>query len=321
MCTGGIRLGILTEILVKVLPIILAIVLGMVLRKFHFFREGTVEDLKKVVVNISLPTLLFTAFAQTQFEARYLLIIGLVFMLCVLMLLMGFAAKKALKSSNRYLPALFCGFEAGMMGYAIFTAVYGAENTYQFAVIDLGQVIFVFFVLVTVLQRFNGTKASASDTVLSFVKTPVIIAIFAGILFSVTGLFRLASAYQAPMAIYETIKLLSSVNIPLICLIIGYELKLDIKALPRSVVIVLSRMLISLGLAAAINQFVLISLLHLDRGFQAALFAMFLMPSPFVIPVYMKSNEESEKQEVLNILSVHIVLSLIAFIILVGVFQ
>ena len=314
-------MSVLTEILVKVLPIILTIVLGMVLWRFRFFREGTVDDLKKIVVNISLPTLLFTAFAETKFETRYLLIIGIVFLLCVLMLLLGFAAKKALGSTNKYLPALFSGFEAGMMGYAIFVAVFGAENMYKFAVIDLGQVLFVFFVLVTVLQRFNGVKATAADTALSFIKTPVIIAIFAGIFFSITGLFRLASAYQVPMALYETIKLLSSVNIPLICLIIGYELKLDGKTLPRSVVIVLSRMLISLGLAAAVNHFVLVNLFHLDRGFQAALFAMFILPSPFVIPVYMKNNEESEKQEVLNILSVHIVLSLVAFIILVGIFK
>ncbi len=314
-------MGVFSEVIVKVLPTILAILLGMVLRKFRFFREGTVDDLKKIVVNISLPTLLFTAFAETQFDARYLLIIGIIFLLCVLMLLLGFAVKKALGNTNKYLPALFSGFEAGMMGYAIFVAVFGTENMYKFAVIDLGQVLFVFFVLVTVLQRFNGVKASAADTALSFIKTPVIIAIFAGIFFSVTGLFRLASSYQAPMAVYETIKLLSSVNIPLICLIIGYELKLDGKYLPRSVMIVLFRMLISLALAAAINHFVLVNLFQLDRGFQAALFAMFILPSPFVIPVYMKNNEESDKQEVLNVLSVHIVLSLIAFIVLVGVFK
>lgn len=314
-------MGLFTEILVKVLPIILTILLGMVLRKFHFFKEGTVDDLKKIVVNISLPTLLFTAFAETQFEARYLLIICIVFLLCVLMLSLGFAAQKALGSRNRYLPALFSGFEAGMMGYAIFVAVYGTENMYKFAVIDLGQVLFVFFVLVTVLQRFNGIKASVADTVLSFVKTPVIIAIFTGIIFSVTGLFRFVSAYQAPMALYETIKLLSAVNIPLICLIMGYELKLDGKQFLRSFGIVLSRMVISLGLAIAVNHFVLVNLLHLDRGFQAALFAMFILPSPFVIPVFMKNNDELEKQEVLNILSVHIVLSMIAFIILVGVFK
>lgn len=310
----------LPGVLIKVLPIILSILLGMLLRRFSFFKEGTVDDLKKIVVNISLPSLLFTAFAETIFEVRYFFIIFLVFIICVCMLVFGFFMKKITRSQNRYLPALYSGFEAGMMGYAIFAAVYGTENTHKFAIIDLGQVIFVFFILITVLRRFNGNKTTASDTALSFIKTPVIIAIVSGILFSSTGLFRIISGYSVPQTIYETVKLLSTLNVPLICLIIGYELKLDGKRILHCLVVVVSRMVISLGTALAINQFVLVNLFHLDRSFQSALFTMFILPAPFVIPVFMKSNKETEKQEVLNILSVHIVLSLIAFVIFVSVF-
>lgn len=310
----------LPGVLIKVLPIILSILLGMLLRRFSFFKEGTVDDLKKIVVNISLPSLLFTAFAETIFKVRYFFIIFLVFIICVCMLAFGFFMKKITRSQNRYLPALYSGFEAGMMGYAIFAAVYGTENTHKFAIIDLGQVIFVFFILITVLRRFNGNKPTVSDTALSFIKTPVIIAIVSGILFSSTGLFRIISGYAVPQTIYETVKLLSTLNVPLICLIIGYELKLDGKRILHCLVIVVSRMVISLGTALAINQFVLVNLFHLDRSFQSALFTMFILPAPFVIPVFMKSNKETEKQEVLNILSVHIVLSLIAFVIFVSVF-
>ena len=44
-------------------------------------------------------------------------------------------------------------FEVGMLGYAIYGGVFGQENLYRLAIVDLGQVLFVLFVLATVLTR------------------------------------------------------------------------------------------------------------------------------------------------------------------------
>lgn len=62
------------EILSKVLPVIFLIVIGALLRKTGFFKQDLVSGLKKIVVNISLPAVLFLTFAETTFESRYLLI-------------------------------------------------------------------------------------------------------------------------------------------------------------------------------------------------------------------------------------------------------
>jgi hypothetical protein len=40
-----------------------------------------------------------------------------------------------------------------MLGYAIFIAVYGMEEIDKLALIDLGQVLFVFFVLMALLMK------------------------------------------------------------------------------------------------------------------------------------------------------------------------
>ena len=73
------------------------------------------------------------------------------------------------------------------MGYAIFSAVYGAENVFKFGIIDLGQVLFVFFVLIPSLQSFTDTKPF-SHTVRNFITTPVILAILISLSLSQTGL-------------------------------------------------------------------------------------------------------------------------------------
>ena len=132
----------------KVLPVILLFILGAFLRRTRFLAESTVGDLKKLIVNITLPAVLFLAFAGVNLEGRHLVIVAIVFAACLLALLLGRLIGPPLGLRSPYFPALMTGFEAGMMGYAIFGAVYGAGQIFNFAVVDLGQVLFVFFILV-----------------------------------------------------------------------------------------------------------------------------------------------------------------------------
>lgn len=307
-------------IISRVLPVIFLILIGNLLHRFKFFKESTIDDIKKIVVNISLPALLFTAFAETSFEAGYLLIIISVFAVCGLMLGIGSLIQRSFKIENRYYPSLFSGFETGMMGYSVFVAVYGAENMYKLAVIDLGQVTFVFFVLISFLYKLNGDSVTKKGLVLSFIKSPVIISIIAGIIAGITGIAGLIKGFAVSNSVYETIKLASTLTVPLICLVIGYELKISLKGIGLPLKTSIARVCILLGIALAIDMFIFRYVLHLDNIFRIALYTMFLLPPPFVIPIFMKSGEGENKQTILRTISVNIILSLAAFIILIGVF-
>lgn len=307
------------EVFVKSLPVILLILLGIILRGTQLIKKTTVDDLKKIVVNIALPATLLLTFAETQFQSKYLWIFVCVFAVCVFMLLAGMGIKKMMNPSNKYYPALFAGFEAGMMGYALFTTFFGAENTYKFAIVDVGQVVFVFFVLVAFLQRQGGEKASVSKLLKGFIRSPIILSILFGIALGSTGLFAAISAYPVTGAVTDTLTLLGSLTQPLICIVIGYELRIQAKNISIPLVTVLLRMGILIGLAFLINTFLVDKALHLDKSFQLAVYTMFLLPPPFVIPIYMGDTAEKEKEVVLASISLHVLFSLIAFVILVSI--
>ena len=78
----------------KLLPVFLMITLGYLLRKLKFFRESTIDSLKKLVINIGLPSLLFTAFSTVSFKSKYLLLFIMMFSICVLLLFIGNILKK-----------------------------------------------------------------------------------------------------------------------------------------------------------------------------------------------------------------------------------
>ncbi len=125
-------------IISKLLPVFLMITLGYVLKKLKFFSEGTVDSLKKLVVNIGLPSLLFTAFSTVSFKSKYFLLFIMMFSICVLLLLIGNILRKHLRMSSPYFPMLMTGFEAGMVGYSVYTVAFGVEKLYEFALIDFG---------------------------------------------------------------------------------------------------------------------------------------------------------------------------------------
>lgn len=308
-------------IIAKVLPVIFLIILGHLLSRFSVISQKTVDDLKKLVVNLTLPALLFMAFADTAFEAKYLLIVLAVFASCAVMLILAGVLRKPLKITNPYWPSLFAGFETGMMGYSIFVAVYGATEMYKLAIMDLGQVTFVFFVLVSVLRRINGETAGVVSLIKSFLKSPVILSIIFGIIAGLIGLPVLLEANSVGGAVLETLNLIGSLTMPLICLVIGYEMRIDKADLARPFLTALGRIIILLGLAFIINKILIAGLLGLDQTFEIALYTLFMLPPPFVIPIYMSGRKAQDKQLILNTISMHIILTLVAFMGLILIFK
>ena len=180
------------DVLFKVVPVLLLFLLGYALGRLKFLSPATRSELKKLVVNVTLPAVLFLAFAGVSLQLRLLIIPVMIFSACVIVLLVSYRFAPKTWSGGRYFPHLMTGFEAGMLGYAIFGAVYGQENIYKFGLIDLGQVMFVFFVLAPALQRQASGAQPFTDTLRSFIRTPVILAILAGVLFNRSGLYQQA---------------------------------------------------------------------------------------------------------------------------------
>ncbi len=301
------------DALSKVLPIILLLLLGLYLRKIQFLRVEAIQDIKKLVINLTLPALLFLAFARVSLEPRHLIIVVLVFGTCLAALLIGKLIQPVTRIPSPYFPMLLTGFEAGMMGYAIYGAVYGADNIFKFAIIDLGQVTFVFFVLVSILDRLARGAKRFSETLLAFVKTPVIVAILLGIVVNQTGMFALINASSVTASLVRALELLGALTTPLIVLLIGYEVRLAPRQLIQPAQVVAFRLLFWVPVGLILNALILKPLLNLDLGFQAAVLTMFVLPPPFIIPLFVDESDQANRTFVGNTLSLATLVTLVAF--------
>jgi predicted permease len=308
----------------RVLPVLLLFGLGAVLRRRGFFAESTVADLRRFVLAVTLPSALFLTFLRVSLDVRYLPIVVLVFAACVLMLLAGPGLARLVGVRSPYAGPLMTGFEAGMLGYAIYGGVFGPDALYRFGIVDLGQVLFVFFVLATVLtRRATGVMPGVRDTVVAFIRTPVIVAILAGVVGNLVGLGAILDSTTLTSALLATLALLGACTTPLIAVVIGYSTRLGRGALSRPARTVAIRLTAWVTLAVGFTVIVVQGLLGLDALFAAAVMTMAILPPPFVIPLYMGSRPEddAERDYVADTLSLATVVTLIAFPVVAAVFS
>ncbi len=304
------------EIIFKILPILITIILGYVLYRRGFLKDDHLDGFKKIVVNVTLPAGLVTAFASIDFELKYVLVFAAVFVACLLMLLLGKAIGKLLKIKSPYFPFLLTGFEAGMIGYALYGGIYGLDRLSEFGIADVGQVLFVFLVSVPLIISMNKKDSSGffSHSMKIAVKSPIIWAILIGLILSVSGINKLAGSLA-----YDSIKnILNFIAVPtpfLISLVIGSGLKFSFGSMKIETFTAVLKVALSIGFAFLI-LFLVLKPLGLSGLMTVPLFSMFILPGPFVIPVFMDSSNREEVGFVSNTLSIGTLLGLAGFLII-----
>ncbi|HET9594239.1 MAG TPA: AEC family transporter [Anaeromyxobacteraceae bacterium] len=287
----------------RIVPVALVILLGHGLRRWGLLAEATVAELKRLIVRVTLPCLLFVAFSKVQAQATYLGLVGAMFGACALAFAAGRALARPLRFHERTFPTLQAGFEAGMMGYALFAAVYGQDQLHKIALVDLGQALFVYALMMPALERLGSGRTSGAARFLAALKNPIILAMLAGLLVQPLGLGR-ALAWPFVSGLLEAMALVGGLTGPLVMIVVGHELRLDLGRVRRPALAIATRLALWVPLGLVLVCVVARRWLGLDRGFEAALATVIILPPPFVIPIFLPASDREELRFVMDALAV-----------------
>ena len=304
----------MADITNQVLPILVLLIVGFAMRRFRFVSPGTIDDLRKVVVNLALPAVLFPAFLEVELEANDVVIVIATFVICVALYLIGRLLKPRFGAGHEYFGFLMTGFEAGMLGISLFGTAYGLERIGSFAVVALGHELFIWFVFLALLLAVRDVVRGPGQLVGSFFKSPVIIAILAGILANLADLGESLWDWPVTGGLLNTLGFLAGLTVPLILLIVGYGIQLDVRGVREALPPVAVRIAIVAPLALILPPLLMGNVLDGDSYSQAALFTLLVLPPPFIIPLYMKAGIDEERRYVNNVLSLCTLVSIAAFI-------
>lgn len=303
------------DVVRTILPVVVMLAIGVICRRSGMISREGIGALKNVVVNITLPAVLLNAFATTSYTFMDVVVPLLMFAVCFVAWALGKAAGKALRMPSRFVPFLTTGFEAGMLGYALFNMLYGADRTAEFARIDLGQVLFVFTLYKVLLAMDGNEKADAGQLLKEMALSPIIIAIVAGVLLGATGLYRALLPSGASGVLDACTSFVAAPTSAIILLTIGYDLVLDDIPWAETAKVVALRLVIMLALRTALVA--LLGALWPQANLTAAINVMFILPPPFVLPVF--ADDAGQRAYVSSALSVSTLVAIAGFAIMAAV--
>ena len=295
----------MVAVIESALPVFLALALGMMCREKNFLDRGGIDALKKVILNITLPAVLLNAFASADYSASAMIQPVVMFLLCCLALLLGFAVIRLAGSKSNITPYLASGFEAGMLGYTLFALLYPQRSPSEFALLDLGQTLFVFTLYKFLLSGKSNIKAILRDMVTS----PILWAVFAGVLLGKTGLYAQLHTWGVGGILDSITGFIAAPTGMIILMTVGYDLVLKQIPWKQTAGLIAMRMAIMgilLGIIILLNRTVLGG-----QVFEGAALLMLILPPPYVIPVF--ADEPSERVKISSALSALTLVSMLLF--------
>lgn len=294
-------------VLETALPVFLALGLGMLCRSKGFLSRDGVDALKKTVLNLTLPFVLLEAFATAEYTAAALLLPLLMFGICCLALGLGYVAVKIFRVKGRLVKFLFSGFEAGMLGYALFVLLFPGRSVSDFALPDIGQTLFVFTLYKTLLSGKTDIKAIGRD----MASTPILWAVAAGVLIGATGLYGKMEQWGVAGILTASSSFLAAPTGMIILLTVGYDLvirEIPWKKTAGLIAMRLGIMAVCYAVAVALNRTVLNGVL-----FEGAMLLMLILPPPYVIPVF--ADEPEERVQIASALSALTLVTMLLFVV------
>ena len=303
----------ITEILSKVLPVLVMIALGRLCETKQIINDEQHAGLKAIVGDILLPVVLFQAFFTTDYGKRMLLVFVLVFVGYGAALAAGYALRRFVKPYGRFMPLLMTSAEGGMLGYALYALLCGADQTKTYAMVDIGQTVFAYTVFLTALKAAGGEKMTPNFIVKNIVTNKACIGMLSGIVMGALGVYRAIDGTAAGEVVSSLLSFITAPTSALILIIMGYQLHVS-RQLLRPVLTTMGLRLGVLAVVCAAVSGILFAVIPFDKGLLLALMLQYSLPAPFIIPLFADMGDDAEY--VSTTLSLGTVLAVLLFFLL-----
>ncbi|HRX59188.1 MAG TPA: AEC family transporter [Eubacteriales bacterium] len=297
------------HVLTIVMPLLVSLGIGFFTRKKNILSAEAIEGMKTFVMKFALPAMLFGLFFTAEYSISILLFAATMFAMGVLGLGLGYVFSRPFAKHSPMLRFMTAGWEVGMLGYALYALLFGADNLRYMAVMDFGQVLFVFTVFITALSARSG--GSVKGSVKGLLTNPIPWAMVAGAVLAMLGVSRALE----PSGVTELItSVCDFVAAPLSCVIfvvVGYGIEFSRKNLGTAVISAVLRTFVC-AILCMLALFIIGLFVTLTNEMRWAIILIFLTPAPFILTLY--AQNEQERADISMSLSMQTIVTIIAFI-------
>mgnify|MGYP000856965198 CR=1 FL=1 len=210
-------------IIETIAPIFLIIIFGSIIQKSGFLKSQFVSEMNRFVFLFPLPLLIFTGIVRSNIKDVSLTYVFSVILptlaIAIFSLLVGVVAGLKKGTLGSFVQTTFHG-NVTYIGLAVLFYMLGDEG------LKRGSILIGFLILVNnalsivILSCTAHSHKNAARALLSIIKTPVIVATFAGII-------ALYCKIPIPNIIFKSMTILGNIALPMALLIIGASISVD----------------------------------------------------------------------------------------------
>ena len=306
----------IVSILKVILPLLVSLGIGFLARRRSILSPEAIDGMKTFVVKFALPAMLFGLFFTAEYSPSVLLFAVTMFALGFLGLGLGFLIGKPLERRSPMLKYMTAGWEVGMLGYALYALLFGAENLRYMALMDFGQVLFVFSGFVAALNVRSGH--SAKDSFKLLIVNPIPWAMLAGAVLAILGVSRALEPSGVTALIASVCSFIASPLSCLIFIVVGYGISFSKKNIKTALIAVAMRALVC-AILCLLALWIIGRFVPLSDPMRWAIILISITPAPFILTMY--TNTEQESADVSMSLSLQTLASVLAFIMIVIIRQ
>ncbi len=214
------------SILAKVIPLALLIAFGYVLRRLSFFEEISFKRIQSFLLRVTIPCMLFTAFAGMRFERGGLLVSAGMLGFMFLLLLAGTLLQRALRLPHDSARFFFASFGFGTVAFPVFNELFGAQSVAPMALLGVGHEFFVYAIFIPLLQFYYAGKGGGPRAVAKAFCSPATVMMALGLIVCVSGSQPAIAANAFGFGLLDAIAKLGSLTLPLALILSGYRIRL-----------------------------------------------------------------------------------------------
>ena len=299
------------SVIEMILPIAIAFSIGILMRKKNMMGDSGSAAIKTIVSKFMLPVILLNAFMFADYSKDSMAVIIVFFLAVLAEFGLGFLMRRFIPDRAKYFPFVFATIEGGTIGYPLLAMLYGTRGTSDMAIIDVAHTVFLFLIVIPILQSVDGSDGDFRKILKNAVLSPTFLAMVLGIALGLLDVDKLISNSPVNSIYQSTVSFLSNPAGLLILITLGYDLSLR-EDLRKSVFFTIFTRFAAMWAFCAVSCLIIFRFIPYSKETMVALILAFSLPGSYAIPMFGKF--EGHRDYVSTSISFSTLVTLLVFV-------
>ena len=299
------------SVIEMILPIAIAFSIGILMRKKNMMSDSGSAAIKTIVSKFMLPVILLNAFMFADYSKDSMAVIIVFFLAVLAEFGLGFLMRRFIPDRAKYFPFVFATIEGGTIGYPLLAMLYGTRGTSDMAIIDVAHTVFLFLIVIPILQSVDGSDGDFRKILKNAVLSPTFLAMVIGIILGLLDVDKLISNSPVNSIYQSTVSFLSNPAGLLILITLGFDLSLR-EDLRKSVLFTIFTRFAAMWAFCAVSCLIIFRFIPYSKETMVALILAFSLPGSYAIPMFGKF--EGHRDYVSTSISFSTLVTLLVFV-------